>query len=206
MKSTRDRILKTLLTHPQSTINALAKSVDINAISVRHHLANLQAERLVEASEERHGVGRPRLVYSLTEKGIEKFPTRYLNLTNKLLDQLNKSLPDETIQEIFYGLASDTIEKHIDTVTSASSMEEKLDLTIEILNQEGFSVEWERVGDQYAIHSTTCPYHQISQKHPEICIIDKTILSQLLSVPLAQNNCIANGEKRCSYITKAQQK
>ena len=202
MKSTRDRILKTLLTHPQSTINALAKSVDINAISVRHHLANLQADGLVIASEERHGVGRPRLVYSLTEKGVEKFPTRYLNFTNKLLDQLNKALPEEKMQEIFNGLASLTVEKHMEAVNSVSSMEEKLDLTMEILNQEGFSVHWEHDGDHFTIHSSTCPYYQISHEHPEICMIDKAIISQLLSVPLVQINCIANGEKCCSYITK----
>jgi DeoR family transcriptional regulator, suf operon transcriptional repressor len=63
MNSTRDRILQTLLNRPRSSINELAQAVDINAISVRHHLTNMQADGLVAAEEERHGVGRPRLVY-----------------------------------------------------------------------------------------------------------------------------------------------
>jgi len=66
MKSTRERVLQTLLTNPNSTINALAEAVGINAVSVRHHLTSLQADNLVQSQEERHGVGRPRLVYSLT--------------------------------------------------------------------------------------------------------------------------------------------
>ncbi len=37
MKSTRDRILQTLVSQPRSTITDLALAVDINAISVRHH-------------------------------------------------------------------------------------------------------------------------------------------------------------------------
>ena len=93
MKSTRDRILQTLLEHPQSTVIDLANAVNINGISVRHHLSSLLADGLVVAEEVRHGVGRPKQVFSLTENGLERFPTRYLRLTNRLLDQLKRSLP-----------------------------------------------------------------------------------------------------------------
>ena len=48
MKSTRERILRSLLHHPRSTINVLADEIGINPISVRHHLTNLQAEGLIK--------------------------------------------------------------------------------------------------------------------------------------------------------------
>ena len=85
MKSTRERVLQTLSSHPRSTIIEIAKEVGINAISVRHHLTSLQASSLVASEEERHGVGRPRMVYFLTENGLEHFPTGYLRLTNNIL-------------------------------------------------------------------------------------------------------------------------
>ena len=93
MKSTKDKILQTLLHHPKITINELAEAVDINPISVRHHLTNLQMEGLIEAEEVRHGVGRPRLVYSLTQDGMERFPTKYLRLTTRLLAQMKETMP-----------------------------------------------------------------------------------------------------------------
>jgi len=74
MKSTRERILQTLLVNPHSTISDLAEAVKINNISVRHHLINLLAEGYIVAEEERHGVGRPRLVYSLSQAGQENSP------------------------------------------------------------------------------------------------------------------------------------
>jgi len=109
MKSTRDRILQTLLRSPRSSINTLAEAVGINPISVRHHLTNLQAEGLVEAEEERHGVGRPRLLYNLTQEGLELFPTRYLRLTMRLLEQLKGSLPSSMVQSLFSQMAQDVI-------------------------------------------------------------------------------------------------
>ena len=77
MKSTREKILRTLLAFPGSTIIDLAEAVGINGISIRHHLTSLEADGLVTSSEERHGVGRPHLVYTLTDKGIEQFPTSW---------------------------------------------------------------------------------------------------------------------------------
>src|SRR5512141_1037436 len=106
MKSTKDKILQTLLRKPKITINELAEAVGINPISVRHHLTNLQMEGLVAADEERHGVGRPRLVYSLTEDGMEKFPTRYLRLTTRILQQLKDTMPKPMVAELFNQIAT----------------------------------------------------------------------------------------------------
>ena len=71
MSETRENILKTLFRKPNATVNELADEVGINAISVRHHLISLQADGLVESEERRHGVGRPRLLYRLTDRGRE---------------------------------------------------------------------------------------------------------------------------------------
>ena len=84
-KNTRERVLRTLLARERCTINELAEAVEINPISVRHHIVKLEAEGLVTSEEERHGVGRPRRLYFLTEGGHEQFPTRYIRLTMRLL-------------------------------------------------------------------------------------------------------------------------
>ncbi len=101
IKSTREHVLKTLLTHEQCTINELAESVGINPISVRHHINKLEADGLVISNEERHGVGRPRRIYYLTEKGREQFPTRYIQLTIRLLEQLKETMPQTMVNNIF---------------------------------------------------------------------------------------------------------
>lgn len=199
MKSTRDRILQTLLTNPRSTIIDLADAVGINAISVRHHLSSLEAEDLVTSEEERHGVGRPRLVYFLTEKGLERFPTHYLRLTNRLLDQMKESLPEPLITDIFEAMASGL------AVNAAQrgqdlNMEQKLDLIKDLLSQEGFSVEWEKNGNQYQIHEITCPYYHIGQSHPEVCKVDQTVISTVLSTPAEKVHCVLRGDAHCTYI------
>lgn len=199
MKSTRDRILQTLLSHPRSTINELADAVGINAISVRHHLTSLQADSLVVAEEERHGVGRPRLVYFLTEKGLERFPTRYLRLTNRLLDQLKETMPAPTVNGLFVQMAAN-ITANYASKTQSLTMEEKLNLIKDLLTQEGFSVEWEKLGDTYQIREITCPYYHVGQSHPEVCSVDQAVISTVLSLPAEKIECILRGDNHCTYF------
>lgn len=201
MKSTRDRILQTLLRHPRSAINELAEAVGINPISVRHHLTNLQVEGLVNAEEERHGVGRPRLVYFLTENGIEKFPTRYLRLTTRLLSQIKEKLPEAMVGELFTQVAINLANEHQQQLKGLT-VEQRLDVLGDLLGEEGFAVEWERKGDQYHIHEITCPYLQIGQSHPEICTVDQVLISKILSMPAEKIQCILSGATHCTYVVE----
>ena len=199
MKSTRERILQTLLANPRATISDLAEAVGINVISVRHHISSLQAEGLVAAEEERHGVGRPRLVYMLTEQGLERFPTRYLRLTNRLLDQIKETLPAPVVNKIFTEMAVD-LASSVKREARAMNIEERLDLIQRLLAEEGFSVQWEKQGSQYHINEISCPYFHVGQSHPEVCTVDQTLISTVLEIPVEKIHCVLRGDTHCTYV------
>jgi predicted ArsR family transcriptional regulator len=197
--STRERVLKTLLTRPRITINDLADQVGINPISVRHHISSLQAESLVDSEEERHGVGRPRRVYFLTSRG-EKFPTRYIRLTLRLLEQLKETLPSTMVTKIFSQMAKDVFADYAPNANLEKlTMEERLGVMKEILRSEGFNIEWEQTDGFYLIHESSCPYYHIGQDHPEVCSVDQVLISSVLSVPASKTKCILNGDSHCTY-------
>lgn len=175
----------------------------INGISVRHHLNALLADGSVMVEEVRHGVGRPRQVYSLSERGLERFPTRYLKLTSRLLDQIKESLPGPVVNELFLQMAN---EMAADSAFKVKSMtlEQKLDAIKELLAEEGFSVEWEQHGDDYHINEITCPYYHIGQSHPEVCTVDQTLISTLLAIPAEKINCVLHGDAHCTYVISKQ--
>lgn len=201
MKSTREQILQTLLRRPRSTINELAEAVGINPISARHHLTNLQVEGLVDAEEERHGVGRPRLVYFLTENGLERFPTRYLRLTTRLLAQMKETLPSPVVGQLFKEVAASLAEEHQEQLKGLN-IEERLETVKELLAAEGFVVEWEKKGSEYHIHEITCPYLQVGQAHPEVCAVDQTLISKMLALPANKIQCILSGAAHCTYVVQ----
>ena len=198
---TRDKVLKTLLAHPRRTINELADEVGISPISVRHHINSLMAEGLVRSEEERHGVGRPRQVFLLTESGVEQFPTRYVRLTIRLLEQLKETMPATMVKQLFTQMAQELAK---DLATDANmnslSMQERLDLVKTILQQEGFTIEWEQQGDQYLISEVSCPYYHVGQDHPEVCAVDQILISTMLASPASKIKCILDGDAHCTYV------
>lgn len=195
--------MQTLLRQPRRTINDLAEAVGINPISVRHHLTNLQVEGLVSTDEERHGVGRPRLVYFLTEAGMEHFPTRYLRLTSRLLTQMKESMPAPVVSKLFAEMADGLAEEYASQMKGLN-MEDRLDLAKTLLTEEGFDIQWEKTGGQYQIHEITCPYLQIGLNHPEVCTVDQTLISRMLAVPAEKVQCILQGDAHCTYVVQAE--
>jgi len=210
MSSTRELVLKTLLTKQRCTINDLAEAVGINPISVRHHVTKLEAADLVTSEEERHGVGRPRRHYFLTEEGMEQFPTRYLRLTTKLLAQLKENLPEKMVDEIFSNMAVDLIADYSkalniqDLNIQELPFEERLDIVKDLLKGEGFTIDWELIEGEYHIRESSCPYYHIGQTHPEVCVLDQALISNVLSTTVNKVECILNGDSCCTYIVPAE--
>ncbi len=206
MSSTRDNVLRTLLTRQRCTINELAEAVGINPISVRHHVTKLEAQGFVTSEEERHGVGRPRRVYFLTEDGMEQFPTRYLRLTVRLLEQLKETLPGPMLDTLFAQVANDLVEDYTsDLELDGVPMEERLDIVQDLLKGEGFTMEWDLQEDGYHIREVNCPYYHVGQNHPEVCAVDQTLISSMLNVPVKKVSCILDGDSYCTYLVPSDQ-
>jgi len=198
-KKTRERVLKTLLTQERCTINELAEAVSLNPISVRHHINRLELDGLVSSAEERHGVGRPRRVYYLTENGREQFPTRYIQLTLRLLEQLKGTMPRGMVSRLFAQMAEEMAAEYRSDLEDLT-IEQRLDVVKNLLSAEGFSVEWERKGQYFQIHEKNCPYFHVGQNHPEVCSVDQTLISTILDIPAQKIQCLLHGDNHCTYI------
>ena len=198
MKSTREKVLQTVASHPKSTIMEIAIAVGINAISVRHHLTSLQVAGLIQAAEERHGVGRPRLIYSLTDDGLENFPTRYYQLTNLLIQQMKEALPEETVNSIFKRMGENFANEYKEKLV-AMSLEEKLDFLEKHMKNEGYELEWKKINDGYLINEISCPFYQIGKEHPQICLFDMTLIAGILGIPPEIIEHSRNEESFCKF-------
>ncbi len=163
MRSTREKILGILQTKRKATISDLAKVVGINGISVRHHLINLQEEGLIFAEEERHGVGRPRFVYQLTDQGLERFPSNYQKFTKYMLTELKNMLTSEQLTNLFEKIGKNmlntplSIDASLPLKRSSSCMPINLRLKA--------THNGRRTGAKF-LYSENCPYHNLGKIHP----------------------------------------
>lgn len=198
---TRNLILRTLRGRGKCTIKELADTVGVSPVSVRHHLASLQADNLVAAEEIRHGVGRPRLVFSLTEDGLELLPSRYFHLTSRLLEEIKGSLPEGTINELLSAVASSMAQDCADQLRGLP-FEQRLSRLVDYLTAEGFEAELEEHGDQLLIHELGCPYYRMGREHPEVCLVDQAFIATALSLPVERVTCLLDGHTHCTFAVR----
>lgn len=199
MNTTREQILHAIKSHQQATVAELAEALGISPISVRHHLSALQAEGMVLSAEVRRGVGRPHLTYSLTEAALERFPAKYVLLSGRLLDELKASLPAPALETIFERMAEGVVAEY-STQLQGKTLEEKMELLVEMLGAEGFMAKWNQTGETISLTEYNCPYIRIGQRHPEVCALDQTIISQVLEADVEKTTCVLNGGEHCAFV------
>jgi DeoR family transcriptional regulator, suf operon transcriptional repressor len=200
---TREKILNLLRKNGQVAVSDLAAMLGITHIAVRHHLNALQNENLVEAREEHHGIGRPRMQYRLTETAMERNPSKYFTLTNMLLEQLKQQLPAEMVERFFTDIASQMADD-LRAKLAGLPLEQRLERLVELLEQEGYVARVESVGpDQYRLTELTCPYRKISLHHPEVCRLDESLISGALGASVAQESCLRTGSTTCTFAIAA---
>lgn len=201
MGSTRDLVLENLLNRQRCTINDLAEAVNINPISVRHHITRLELEGLVSSEEERHGVGRPRRIYFLTKQGMEQFPTRYLNLSIRLVEKLKESLAPDTVSKLFKEMAAEMVSDQTAQIDLGSlSQDERVVLVEQLLSNEGFTIEVASSDKGYEIRETSCPYMHVGEEHPEICLVDEAMIAHVLATQVEKTHCVLDGDPFCAYF------
>lgn len=202
---TRDIILRTLRSQGDCTVKDLAEAADVSPVSVRHHLSNLQAEGLVSVEEVRHGVGRPHHSFSLTEKALELFPSRYYRLTNRLLLEMKENMPQERVDDLFENVA-DSMADQFASELQDLPLEERLSRLVELLQEEGFDTELEKKGDQLLIHELSCPYLHVGQEHPEVCVLDQSLIAKALTLPVERVTWLLEGDLHCTYAVDLRNK
>ncbi len=114
---------------------------------------------------------------------------------------MKRQMSGDDVRRLFSEIAESLVEKEVDNLNiNQLSFEERLNVVSRMLVSEGFTVEWEKIGDEYHLRETNCPFLHIGQNHPEVCAMDQTLISTVLSVPAEKVRCILDGDAVCTYI------
>lgn len=199
MQKTRKLILEYLKDHSQATVDELAEVLGLTSVTVRHHLDILRSEELVAEPVIRHRAtpGRPQYTFALTEKAS---PKNYEGLALKMLAEMKARAP-QTINVIFEGVA-ESFSAEAPQPRPGESLIFRLDRAVEFLNQRGYVARWEATSEGYVLHTDNCPYEALSPNHPELCAMDRTLVSNLLGVNAQCLGRLAEGAESCAYLIR----
>lgn len=201
MQNTRQEILNILKEEKQVTVEDLAGRLRLTPMTIRHHLNVLQAQNLVAASKVRHlhKVGRPRLMYALTEAADELFPQGYDDLALHLLSEVKDTLGAEETRSILERIAT-RVAGEAPSPVAGQSFAERLEQICNFMNSRGFLFRWEKTDEGYVISNANCPYRQVVLQHGELCLMDSFLLERLLGVRPRPLSSVRDGDAACTAL------
>jgi predicted ArsR family transcriptional regulator len=201
MQSTRQEILEILKAERQATVEDLAERLELTPMTIRHHLNVLQAQNLVEAAKVHRSqkVGRPRLVYTLTDAADDLFPQGYGDLARYLVGVVKETLGEEETKDIFRRVA-ERVAEEAPPFSDELSFEERLNQMVDFMETQGFISRWEKTDEGYVLTNVNCPYRRVTREHEEVCLMDTTLINNLLGVEPQRQTRMAEGDPSCSFL------
>ncbi len=200
----RRELLLRLRRDGPSTPETLAGSLGLSRTGVLQQLHALEAAGLVSRRAIRHGVGRPRHEYDVTDAAQDLFPTNYDGLASGLLAAI-RSLGGDTLLE---GVFDER--KRISRERVRQRMAERLapdapladrarELAV-IQDEQGYLAE-AIVGADGVIRlvERNCAIHRVSSEHAGACQAELELFREVLGADVERESHIAAGDRCCSY-------
>jgi predicted ArsR family transcriptional regulator len=206
------QLILNLLLEGSKTAGEVADKLKIQKSAIRTHLESLQAEQSVRSYFKIEGLGRPRKVYELTERGRELFPRKYDLILSLILQEIESTQGHEYMKKIIKSIADNMAHDIHDKIKeSSSSLEESVRILNSFSNELGFMSSFYKENEDnssstYSIISRNCIVHKIAIKHQDaIChgfhdrIIQKS-LDGKVKAKVQLKECIALGDEYSRHI------
>lgn len=200
-KNPADRILMLLKMKGEATSLLIATELAITKEGARKHLLTLAADGLVQTTIKSEGVGRPSTYYCLTEKGLSGFPNTHAEVTVDLLKSVRKLLGENALELLIGDREKQTYERYEALLNKTDSLEERLDVLVDIRSREGYMAEWKKEGEDYLLIENHCPICAAATECQGFCRAElknfKAIIGQDHHVERVSH--IVSGAQRCMY-------
>lgn len=153
----QDQILTFLKMRGEANAQQVAHEFGITKEGARKHLLKLEGAGLIEGEVRKEGVGRPISVFSLTEKGLGRFPDSHAAVTVQLLQSVKKLLGENALDLLINDRENSTYHSYKKDMEHSSGLEEKLSILTKKRTEEGYMAQWKKEGDSYYLIENHCP-------------------------------------------------
>lgn len=205
MQSTRQQILDYMQRHGRATVKELGSLLGLTSTGIRQHLTVLERDGLVEAREERGRVGRPTLVYSLTEQADALFPKQYDDLAGIILEEIREVDGNERLHHLLGRVAHRLAEPYGDRVAGLD-LPERVKETTRIMEEQGCVVDLVEEDGDFFIDEYTCPFPKVAAADRAVCALHVDFVRQLTGGDTRLTRSLLRGERSCTYRIRPTEK
>ncbi len=188
------------------TIEDLVQQLEISRTAVNQHMVSLERDGSIKKSAQQKSTGgRPGWTYQITDEGINRLPKQYSWFSELLLDTLKEELGPEKLEAYIQKVAHSLIPQ-LRGQLKGKDTSDHIRQVAELLQSLGYQAQAEEAPSKTELPVLTahnCVYHDLANKHPEVCAFDIALLEQLVDRKVDHQDCMAKGGNVCRFAFKA---
>jgi DeoR family transcriptional regulator, suf operon transcriptional repressor len=181
-------------------VSELADAMEVTPTAVRQRLVRLLAQQSIDREATRHGRGRPRHRYWLTEKGLRltgsNFTDLAVTLWQEIRQQEDPELRRETLRRIARALALGYANQ-----IRGDTPAERMNSLAEVLAQRRIPVSVEQSAGRTVLTEHACPYPKLAEQDQDVCSMERMMFSELLGRNVELTQCRLEGGAECRFQT-----
>jgi predicted ArsR family transcriptional regulator len=199
----RDLLLRLRRDGPSSP-DHLAADLGASRTGVLQQLRALESANLVRRETVRHGVGRPRHVYDVTEHAQDLFPAAYDGLATGLLAAIRAVGGEDLVEEVFDARRRMTTERVRRRMAErlpahAALIDRARELAV-IQDEQGYLAEAVLGPDGVIrIVEHNCAIHRVATDQAAACRAELQMFRDVLGADVQRETHIARGDRCCTY-------
>ena len=213
----RSEIIKLLYNKPLS-IDELAEKLQLQPITVRHHIQSLVDANLLESYEERSGVpGRPKTYYRIAKSlPTVSFPQRqYLTLSSLLMDVLQSELGTNGVKKILDKAGREMGTQTVNELKQKNKIKqwtpkEFVEIFMKYLREAGAEPEViEKTEKKVTYRLHNCLFFELATKSPDLMCdvlhkqfhkgVSNTMGKHIKDI---QTACMGHGDDYCEHVVE----
>ena len=175
--------------------------MEVTVEGARFHLLKLEKEGLIQSQRESKGRGRPKQIWSLTEKGNNRFPNTHDKLSANLIHLMKEALGDDAVDKVIDRHQQSLQERYSSEIDQNGNLEDRIAQLVQLRSSDGYMAEYLKESDHYLFIENHCPICSAATVCQGFCRAEIDTFKSVLgdNVEVERIDHIVEGARRCSY-------
>jgi len=200
--SPKQGVLTVLKRHPNASLAEVAAALGVSKVAALGHLQRLESEGFVGRSYQSGHVGRPRVLFRLTERGTTLFPHGYTEMSLCALEFIERRLGRAAVAELLSQRAGEVADRNWTRLRDGSLPSRVTELA-RIRTEGGYMAEVAgRRRGSVELLEHNCPILAIAKRFPEACETERRLFESMLKADVDVSHRVVAGDPVCRFLIR----
>jgi len=179
-------------------VTEMSGEFEVTPTAVRQRLSRLLARGLVDREPVRHGRGRPRHRYQLTQQGLRLTGSNWPDLALALWREIG-TIEDFEIRRTVLRRVVKTLAATYGQQIQGRNTVERMRSLADLLAERRVPFSVEETGETPVLSAHACPYPELAGKDRTICAMERVLFSELVGADLQLAQWRLDGGGSCQF-------